>query len=305
MTCLAALLVGCAAASRGQPAKSSVASLTCEQSGPPPPPTAAATAATTATSIAAAPPALSQTSSEEPDPDEQAEARPREGWLDADACAAPAGSGEGDVHAYAAFIDRALGLTNERGQLAAVRATPAFHSPRALEVARRRDGSYVLRSTTVPRHVWTQVTTEMMALPGYPTSIDESFQTAALARLTPTKLVRERPIDARTAALLADLWRAIITRAQVVVPINAASGKADGTVYELRQGSKAATTHSPAAGSILGDLVLTLEHLQRVLDDTSTDPAAELERARDLMRSALDRTRKNEPCLRRHVFPPD
>jgi hypothetical protein len=36
----------------------------------------------------------------------------------------------------------------------------------------------------------------MMALPSYPTSIDESFQRAALARLTPGKLVRERRIDA-------------------------------------------------------------------------------------------------------------
>jgi hypothetical protein len=51
--------------------------------------------------------------------------------------------------------------------------------------------------------------------------------------------------------------------------------------------------------------VLSLEHLERLLNDTSTDPAAELERARDLVRSALDRTRKDEPCLQRHVFPPE
>lgn len=281
--------------------------LASEQSRPPSAQRTPATVATTATGIPPAPAAPSHSSSDERDMDKQADARPREGWLDADACAAPAGSddGDGDVHADAAFIDRALGLTMERAQLATIRINPAFHAPRALEVARRRDGTYVLRSTTVRSHIWAQITTEMMALPDYPASIDESFQTAALARLTPGRLVRERRIDASTATLLTDLWRAIITRAQVVVPINAASGKGDGTFYELRQGSKAATTHSPERGSILGDLVIALEHLERLLNDTSTDPAAELDRARDLMRSSLDRTRKNEPCLRRHLFPPE
>lgn len=236
-------------------------------------------------------------------PAEHANGQPREGWLDADACAAPAVPGEGD--AYGAFIDRILGLTTDGAQLAAIRAAPAFDAPRTMEVARKRDGTYVLRSTTVSRHIWAQVTAEMMELSAYPTSIDEPFQAAALARLTPSRLVRERSIDASTATLLTDLWRALIERAQVVVPINAGTGKGDGVIYELRQGSKGATTHSPEPGSILGDFVLALEHLERLLDDTSSEPAAELERARDLMRSALDRTRNNEPCLRRHVFLPE
>jgi hypothetical protein len=240
-------------------------------------------------------------------PAEPAEAQPREAWLDADACPAPTipADDDRDVHAYAAFIDRILGLTTDGSQLAAISAAPAFDSPRALEVTRGPDGTYVLRSTTVSKQVWAQVTPEMMELPVYPTSIDESFQSAALVRLTPGKVVRERRIDASTATLLIDLWRAIIERAQVVVPINGGTGKGDGVIYELRQGSKGATTHSPEPGSILGELVIALEHLERLLNEPSTDPAAELERARDLMRSALDGTRKNEPCLRRHVFPPE
>jgi hypothetical protein len=51
----------------------------------------------------------------------------------------------------------------------------------------------------------------------------------------------------------------------------------------------------------LGDVVLATEHLERVVSGGSTDESAELKAARDLLQSSLDRTRRNEPCLRRYT----
>ena len=78
------------------------------------------------------------------------------------------------------------------------------------------------------------------------------------------------------------------------------TGKFDGTIYNLEQAGHAASTHSPHGKSILGVVVSAMENIERVVEGRSTDATAELQQARELMRGALERTRRVEPCLRRY-----
>lgn len=116
-------------------------------------------------------------------------------------------------------------------------------------------------------------------------------------------MVQEHTIAPSIAKLLVELWRSLLARAQVVEEVGITTGKADGTYYDLWYHGVGARTHSPASGSVLGDVVLATEHLERVVGGTSADVTAELEVARDLLQTSLERSRKKESCLRRHVDP--
>lgn len=249
----------------------------------------------------------SRTETEEPGNKEagsgEAQGPPFEALVDADACAAPVASARPALEPYDTFVEQALGLSGERGQVAAIRISPSFEPVRALSLLRRADGSHLLRLTTLTEDVWAQMMRELQATQGNSFSLAPHFQVAALARIRVSKVVREQRIDARTASLLGELARAVLARAQVVVPVGIVIGKFDGTVYELRQGAKAATTHSPSSGSVLGDVTLAVEHLERILNGNSIDARADLDATRDLLQSSLNRTRQKEPCLRRYTGP--
>lgn len=225
-----------------------------------------------------------------------------EAWVDADACPAPfAGGGSEDFGTYHAFVDKALGLPAGPEQLAVLRIAPSFSPTRVLSVVRRPAGVYLLRSTRLTTHVWAQMMDEMRALQGPSIRLGERSQAEALARVVPSTVVRERKLSPSTAKLIVELWRSLLARAQVVKEVGVATGKLDGTLYDVWYRGAGARTHSPEKGSVLGDVVLATEHLERVIDGTSEDETAELEVARNLLQASLDRTRRKEPCLRRYT----
>jgi hypothetical protein len=233
----------------------------------------------------------------EPEWDESPPA-PIDSWVNADACPDPLETTrEFQDRAYEAFIDKALGL-GASGELAVLRIHPSFTPVRSLVVLRRRSGAYLLRSIRLKTNVWAQMMQEMRTLHGDSFSLDEASEAAALARIATSRITHDTEIDASIAWLVIELWRSVMARAQPVVEIGTMTAKADGTTYEMRQGGRGSQTHSPAEDSVLGDLVSAAEHLERFSDGTSSDKNADLQRARDLMRSSLDRTRRNEPCLR-------
>lgn len=223
--------------------------------------------------------------------------------MDSDACPAPLQVAASDGFGpYEAFVDKALGLPAGPDQIAVLRIAPSFTPSRVLSVVRRSDGTYVLRSTRLTTNVWGQMMEEMRALQGGQSfSIDEQSQTEALARIVTSKVVNEHKIPPSTATLIANVWRSLRARAQVTEEIGIATGKSDGTFYELWQQGVGVGTHSPAEGTVLGDVVLATEHLESVVNSTSIDSAAELDVARDLLKSALERTNRKEPCLRRYT----
>ena len=224
----------------------------------------------------------------------------REAWVNADACPDPVTYDNSD--AYDSFIVSALGMAGH-GQLAAIRISASFRPERALSIERRADGAYLLRSTELSRDVWAWMMTEMRELQGTTITLDDASESEALARVTTSRTVKERGIDATTAWLLVDVWRTVIARAQIVRNVGVMQATADGTAFEIRYGGKAASTHNPASGSVLGEVTTAAEHLARVLDGHSTDELAELDVARDLLRSALARSHQREPCLRRYFLP--
>jgi hypothetical protein len=222
-----------------------------------------------------------------------------EAWVNSDACPDPLeDEDDPDLEPYQAFIEREL-RTDVGGVVATMQIEPSFTPARSLSLRRRQGGSYVLRSVELTTNVWAEMMREMGRLQGDSIRMDGRSLEAGLANVTTSKTVRERQLDAATAQLITKLWGSVTARAQVVKEINPMTGKADGTYYEIRVGGNGGRTHSPSENSVLGDLVAATEHLEAFIQRSSDDDEFELEMARDLMRSALERTRDQVPCLKR------
>jgi len=157
----------------------------------------------------------------------------------------------------------------------------------------------VVRSVELTTNVWAEMMNGMWRLQGDSIRMDAGSLEAGMANVTTGKTVRERRIDAATAQLITKLWLAVTARAQVVKEINTMTLKGDGTFYEIRVGGTGGRTHSPRDSSVLGDLVAASEHLEAFIQRSSEGDEFELEMARDLMRSALERTENQAPCLKR------
>jgi hypothetical protein len=220
-------------------------------------------------------------------------------WVNADACPDPlVVENDPDLEPYRAFIERAL-QTDVGGVLAVMRIEPSFTPARSLSVRRRPGGSYAIRSVELTPNVWAEMMGEMRRLQGDSIRVDGRSLEAGLANVTTAKAVRERQIDAATAQLITRLWKSVTARAQVVKELNTMTGKLDGTYYEIRAGGSGGRTHSPRKNSVLGDLIAATEHLEAFIQRSSDNDEFELEMARDLMRSALERTRDQVACLKR------
>lgn len=231
------------------------------------------------------------------EPERDDDDRPREAWVDADTCLAP--ERDRDASPYGEFVERALGIFDARGELASVRISPSFSPEYAISLGRRADGAYVVRRVSLKSSVWDQMMEQMHALQGDSIQLDYASQRAALARVKPDIDTQEGTLDPSTARLWMSLWRALLARTQVVKPIGAERFKMDGTLYRLSLGSHVGTTHSPDGGGVLQAVTTALEHIDRIVTGRSQDDAADLDVARNLMQSALERTQKQESCLRR------
>src|SRR6188768_651823 len=219
------------------------------------------------------------------------ERKPLEIWINADACPDPLRvATDPDLAPYYAYIERAL-HDDSVGQLALLQIQPSFSPARSLSVRRRPGGAYVIRSVELTTNVWSQMMEEMRALQGPSVSLGAECLEDGLARVTTSRIVRERKIDGATARLIRELWSSVTARAQVVEEINTMTGEGDGTHYEIRLGKRGSVVRSPTEGSILGDVVSAAEHLETFVQGASSDDKAVLEMARDLMQSALERTR--------------
>jgi hypothetical protein len=253
----------------------------------------AETSAESATIVEAEP--FSATWNEPEQPDDEVR---REAWVDADTCPAP--ERHEATTPYSEFVDRALGISHTRGQFASIRISPSFSAEYTISLSKRGDGAYVVRLLRLKTSVWDQMMDEMHVLQGDSIQLDDASQRAALARVVPDTELRERVIDASTARLWISLWRALLARTQVVKAIGTiGTMKSDGTLYRLSLGGRVGTTHSPDRPGVLQEVTSAVEHIERVITGKSPDETIDLDVARNLMQSALERTRKQESCWRR------
>ncbi len=220
-----------------------------------------------------------------------------EAWENADTCPAPLESFAG-LYEYDAFVGRVLGVLDTPDQLATLRISPSFQPERAVILMRSSNGGFVARTVRLKEQVWNQMMKEMQAQQGGSVSLDDSYQRAALARVTAAQEVHERQVDTATAWLWIALWQALIARAQVVEEIGIVTGKFDGTLFQFRRGGHGAVAHSPDHRGVLAEATLAAELIEGVVNGSSTDAAGDLRRARELMHSALVRTQNKESCLR-------
>ena len=247
--------------------------------------------------IDAGTPAHSAAAPSEPETDQP----PASAWVNSDACPEPWQPFTDDpiMIEYEAFVQRALHLPPQPDELIVVHSSPAFSPDQTLALVQRADQSYALRSTRLTEHVYYRMREQMEQLERSGAS-PAAAQAEALARIAATPVVREQPLDGRTAQLFLELWRALVARGQVVREIGAGTGIGDGISYRIWSGGKIVETNIPAEGSVLGRAISALERLRLLIDRPNPSVDADLERAiaRRDMDEALQRTRLGEPCLR-------
>lgn len=217
--------------------------------------------------------------------------QPRHAWVDAHACAAPDGEDRTEG-GYGALVGTLFDFGRDVQVLATLRKHADYrYAPEGLGLVRRSGGGYALRTIQIASGKWRDLTTRVRH------AGSDTAPEAVLAEVAATRVIRERPVDAATARVILDLWGGLIARAQVVQEVNPMRFVIHATAFTWEAGGTRALAWSPVAGSVLGDAILAAQHLQRVVEGTSTDEVAELQVARDLMRESLERTRKKEPCL--------
>ena len=107
--------------------------------------------------------------------------------------------------------------------------------------------------------------------------------------------VLEHPIDAQTAKLFEELWKALTDR---VEPAPGGAVSMDGTGYQFWNRSGAGTVSNPKNGSILERATFAAEWLSRMVETPKPYDVQDLPYVRAEMRDALARVRQKEPCVR-------
>lgn len=222
-----------------------------------------------------------------------------EAMENSDACLEPVGVlGDGGLDVYERYVRRAIGFPPASDAIAAVMIRPSFEPIRMLSLHRQRRGKLILRLTRLTKDVWAEMLREMEAQQGSTIHLSDPHQAAALARISVATTSRERTVDGETARLIEKLLSSLLGRAQPVQEVGVATAKADGTDYAFWQPDKEGKADSPRDGSILGLAASAVEDLCRLIESPSASDGASFRRVCDEMAVALDRSRRNEPCLR-------
>ena len=218
---------------------------------------------------------------------------------DADACLQPVGTAGGDAPAaYSTFIRRAVGFPSVSGALGAVLIGPSFQPNGMLSLHRRRAGEFVLRLTRLREDVWAAMLDEMEKQQGSTINLSDANQASALRNVSAAISTVERTVDAETARMIQTLLSALLGRAQRVEEIGVATAKLDGTSYLFWHAGKEGGTASPRSGSILGLATSAVDDLCQLVEKPSVGDRARFRRIRDEMAVAVERSLRNEPCLR-------
>ena len=212
---------------------------------------------------------------------------PRYQRINSHACAEPLLDAQPE-DGYQQLVEALFDVGRGGNVLASLRTHAYLDGPELLSLVRRPSGQYILRSVSIPRGKWYQLTTEVR---------DAAVLETTLAGVAAARVIREHPIDVTTAQLMRELWRAVLDRAQVVEEVNPTIFWVHPTGFIWDAGGQRAAASSPPDGSVLGDALQAAAHLRRVVAGTASDEAEELRDARSLMRDSLTRTRKKEPCL--------
>lgn len=195
---------------------------------------------------------------------------------------------------YATFVRDALGLPDPQ-VVAAMIVTPSFRPPWMLSIRRTARGRRVVRVTRLDRDVWAAMLKRMQELQGPSVSLAEQEQRRGLAGVTVHPSAIEQSLDRRTADLFAQLWQALVDRAQVVETDFATC---DGTEYEFWTAGRAGTIVSPDGGTILGLATSAAQHLARVVEAPDAADSQAIRFIQEDLQEALVRTRNRQPCAR-------
>ncbi|HYJ11064.1 MAG TPA: hypothetical protein VEX18_18710 [Polyangiaceae bacterium] len=203
------------------------------------------------------------------------------------ACPEPVAAAPAD-DGYQKLLEVLFEVDDGGREVASLHTFSYADGPELLSLLRRPVGEYVLRTISIPRGRWYELTTQVR---------DAVAPESTLMNATTARVVREQPLDAATARLMVELWRALIGRSQVVLEVNPTFAVIHPTAFVWGTGARSAVALSPTSGSVLGDALQAAGHLRRIAEGASSDDGYELRAARSLMRESLARTRKKEPCL--------
>jgi hypothetical protein len=198
---------------------------------------------------------------------------------------------------YNRFVERALDLPPGPDVLLAIRISPSFEPDRALSLRRTATGAYVLRSTRLVQNVWSRMMDNMRRQQGDVIHLDEGRQADALREMRMTREIRERFVDPSTADLLLTLWTAALRREQAPNTSDSVVVTLDGTSYRLW--AEAGAVSIPNPRGTLGLAMSGTHHLERIVDQPSSEDCALLQAAVAEMADALYRIRHAGPCMRR------
>ena len=220
-------------------------------------------------------------------------ARPRTLQVDSGACLQPVDAAH-LTPPHETFLRNALGLSDADVVVAWV-VQPASRPARVLSLRRTSGGRRFLRVTELKPTIWAATIRRAGELVGSSVRLAEDEQLLALVDVALRSSTVDRDVDRQTADLLAQVWRALLRRVQVVRSDLAPS---DGTRYEFWAGGRAGTSVPASEASVIGQALSAAERLARVAEVAGTDDASVLADVQHDLRDALARTQRKEPCVR-------
>jgi len=192
------------------------------------------------------------------------------------------------------FVREALGLTDPAVAIALL-ISPSFRPSRLLSLRRATRARRLLRVTHLEPKAWAPVFTRMRELQGPSLRLAQDEQLRSLAEVALRSSTVEHDVDRQTADLLAEVWRALLRRVQVV---HSDVFTIDGTRYEFWGSGQAGTVVSPRDGSVLEQVTRAAERLARLAEARGLDSESAISYIRQDLREALARTWRNKPCVR-------
>ena len=192
------------------------------------------------------------------------------------------------------FLRQALGLSDAAVVVALV-TQPSFRPGRVISLRRAAGGRRSMRVTRLVPAVWGPVVRRVVELQGSSVRAVDDEQLRTLVEVAVRSSTVERALDRRTAALLEQLWHALVRRVQVV---HTDPGPSDGTRYEFWAGRQSGVSVAPSEGSVIQQATFAAERLARIVEAPPSEDDAVVVNVREDLKAALARALRKEPCVR-------
>jgi hypothetical protein len=187
---------------------------------------------------------------------------------------------------------------------------PSFEPPYSISLVRRRaekatDKNLQLRLVRAKTNLWGEMMQEMAREQGNVIHLDPQHQRSALAKVAHAVETTTIATTGELANQLRAVWEGVLARTQYVHEVLVAPDgssriyhTADGTTYSFWNNGRSGTTHSPPAGSLLGDFVAIADDLRQLVAGAPPQRAAREQQLKGALSRLTLRIETNEPCVR-------